>query len=214
MINTNNIDLKNIQNIKKTKRYQLIKPIVSHKIYETHSFNRASKKCYDELKALNMLNVNSFTIRDIDTNAMFTFKIHDDTKQIVQKQLQSTQHTVNSAKQLNSNLKINPTIPDRIDRSDINNLIHINSYSASTGLKQVGSKQQIGGGLFENDPPESLPNVSDQPIQLPLPTIDQGETYKIELLESKVTNHDLRITNLEKELANIKDKREDQCVIC
>lgn len=85
MMNINALNAINNSNIKKSKRYQLIKPIVSHKIYETTSLNKASKKCYSELKGLMQSGGNfsqesvttSFSIRDIDSNEVFSYKIHN-----------------------------------------------------------------------------------------------------------------------------------------
>lgn len=58
------------------KRYQLIKPILSEKIYESSSMLKGAKKCYKEVKNYKIPNADSFTIRDIDTNKTFVFKIH------------------------------------------------------------------------------------------------------------------------------------------
>ena len=57
-------------------RYQLIKPILSDRIHESSSMLKGAKKCYKELKTFNAHNSETFTIRDIDTNKSFVFKIH------------------------------------------------------------------------------------------------------------------------------------------
>ena len=58
------------------KRYQIIKPFISDKIYESSSMKKGSKKCYSEIKEANLDGVANFTIKDIDSNETFIFKIH------------------------------------------------------------------------------------------------------------------------------------------
>jgi hypothetical protein len=57
-------------------RYQLVKPILSDKIYEASSVNKGGKKCYKELKSSHIINASTFTIKNIDTSHTFTFKIN------------------------------------------------------------------------------------------------------------------------------------------
>lgn len=56
-------------------RYQLIKPIVSDKIYETSSLMKGAKKCYGEVKN-SRISAQTFTIKNINSNEIYTFKIH------------------------------------------------------------------------------------------------------------------------------------------
>ena len=58
-----------------TKRYQLIKPIVSDKIYETESLNKAASKCYKEIKLNQIAGASTFTIRNVDTNEYIDFSL-------------------------------------------------------------------------------------------------------------------------------------------
>lgn len=58
------------------KRYQLIKPFLSDKIYETQTLNKAAKQCYKEVKLSNV-KAEEFAIRDIDSAEVFRFKIHN-----------------------------------------------------------------------------------------------------------------------------------------
>ena len=59
------------------KRYQLIKPIISDKIYETSSLIKGAKKCYSEVKNAKICGAKTFTVRDIDSQETFIFKIHN-----------------------------------------------------------------------------------------------------------------------------------------
>jgi hypothetical protein len=58
------------------KRYRLIKPFVSNKIYETRSLKKGAKKCYEEVKMANNPDITSFTLMDIDTRQEFIGQIH------------------------------------------------------------------------------------------------------------------------------------------
>ena len=58
------------------KRYQLIKPIISDKIYETSSLMKGAKKCYSEVKTAKIIGSKTFTMRDIDSQETYIFKIH------------------------------------------------------------------------------------------------------------------------------------------
>ncbi len=55
-------------------QFKLIKPFVSDTIYKTSSINKASKRCYNEVKELN---VNTFTMMNIDTKQSYVYKIHN-----------------------------------------------------------------------------------------------------------------------------------------
>ena len=57
-------------------RYQLIKPIMSDKLYDATSLMKGAKKCYNEVKQSRIENAETFTIRNIDTKEIYTFKIH------------------------------------------------------------------------------------------------------------------------------------------
>jgi len=59
------------------KRYQLIKPIISDKIYETSSLIKGAKKCYNEVKSAKIGGAKTFTVRDIDSQQTYIFKIHN-----------------------------------------------------------------------------------------------------------------------------------------
>lgn len=58
------------------KRYQLIKPFLSDKIYETSTLNKGAKKCYNEVKSSKIIGATEFSVRDIDSYEIFKFKIH------------------------------------------------------------------------------------------------------------------------------------------
>jgi hypothetical protein len=58
------------------KRYQLIRPFISDKLYETNTLNKAAKQCYKEVKMSNV-KTDEFAIRDIDTAEVFRFQIHN-----------------------------------------------------------------------------------------------------------------------------------------
>jgi hypothetical protein len=58
-----------------TKRYRIISPMTTDNIYESGSMFKCAKKCYNELK-LNKINIDQFTIQDIDTSETFTFAIN------------------------------------------------------------------------------------------------------------------------------------------
>lgn len=101
------------------KRYQLIKPVVSHNIYETSSLNRASKKCYRELINLKLKGVETFSIKNIDTDQTYVFKIH---KQFIVPQLEQSHFTNKLINQQN------------ITDVDLTNLIHINSNNSVNSI--------------------------------------------------------------------------------
>ena len=58
------------------KRYQLVKPIVSNKIYEASTLNKAASKCYKEVKLNQIAGASTFTMRNVDTNEITIWKIH------------------------------------------------------------------------------------------------------------------------------------------
>jgi len=58
-------------------RYQLIRPIISNKIYESSSMIKSAKKCYQEVKNAKIVGATTFTIKDIDSHKTFTFQIHN-----------------------------------------------------------------------------------------------------------------------------------------
>jgi hypothetical protein len=57
-------------------RYQLTKPFLSDKVYESSSVLKSAKKCYQEVKKAKLPNIKTFTIKDIDSNKSFIFQIH------------------------------------------------------------------------------------------------------------------------------------------
>lgn len=68
------------------KKYKLVKPFISDKIHTIDNTNysntqpvvKGAKKCYSELKQFNLpSNINTFTIKDIDSNQIFKFKINN-----------------------------------------------------------------------------------------------------------------------------------------
>lgn len=196
--NINNIDLQNIK-INKTRRFQLIKPVISHNIYETTSVKKASKMCFKEVSSFNNPNFKNFTIRDIDTNEMFTYKIHNLVKNVVQTRPQ---------------LRINPTIPE-YDKNDINNLIHINSHS--NGMSLI---PQLGGNP-EEDGKQIVEQI--QEVKQEIEKIEnKEEVNKIDFIEVKLENVNLKIDNMEKKITEIEkiinqrfcEKKEDSCIIC
>lgn len=60
-------------------RYQLIKPFISDQIYESSSLMKGAGKCYNEIKDANINNIQTFTIRNIDSNKKYIFLIHPKT---------------------------------------------------------------------------------------------------------------------------------------
>ena len=67
-----------------SRRYQLIKPFFGTKIYETkmsggekHTMLKCAKKCYRDVKNAKIAGVKTFSIRELDTNQIFTFKINN-----------------------------------------------------------------------------------------------------------------------------------------
>ena len=71
-------------------RYQLVQPYVSDKIYESTSLMSGANKCFNEFKTTHENDFTSyptFTIKDINTNKIYTFKINHtfiDNKNIIQ----------------------------------------------------------------------------------------------------------------------------------
>lgn len=59
-----------------SNHYQLISPIVSNNIYKTSRMMKGAKKCYEELKSHNIKDLETFSIKNRDTNETLTFKIH------------------------------------------------------------------------------------------------------------------------------------------
>lgn len=57
------------------KKYQLIKPFIGDKIYET-TLNKGAKKCYNDVKQRKIPNLTSFDIKEINTGKIYTYKIH------------------------------------------------------------------------------------------------------------------------------------------
>jgi hypothetical protein len=169
-MNINALNVINNSNIKKCKRYQLIKPVVSHKIYETISLNKASKKCYSELKELMQSGGNfsqesvttSFSIRDIDSNEVFSYKIHNP----------------NGFNQNKFNKKQNGFISVE---TDIANLININSTNGG----QVINPQN--GGFNSNSNSNSNKNQKIDII-----------TSKVTLLETDMTQIKAKLAEMDK----------------
>jgi hypothetical protein len=60
----------------KHNRFQLISPIIGNKIYQSSSFNKGAKKCYDELKGCGKNDFNDFTIMNLDNYETFKFAIN------------------------------------------------------------------------------------------------------------------------------------------
>ena len=68
----------------KTKyKYQLIYPIVGNKLYQATSLKGGAKRCYDELKQLDNIESDYFTVMNVDTFETFKFKIHPRKKNIL-----------------------------------------------------------------------------------------------------------------------------------
>jgi len=57
-------------------KFQLIKPFVSDRIYQTSSMNKAAKKCYQEVKEANLTNIDTFTMLNVDTKEKYVYQIH------------------------------------------------------------------------------------------------------------------------------------------
>lgn len=56
-------------------KYQLIHPIVGTRAYQTNSFKKGAKKCYEELKSLDNINTTQFTVLNLDTFQTYKFQI-------------------------------------------------------------------------------------------------------------------------------------------
>lgn len=166
------------------KRYQLIKPIISNNIYETSSFNRASKRCYEEVIRLKISNLQTFTMRNIDTNDIYEFKI----KSIPSTQsTQSTQSIVgnNLLKQnIQNNVNNNfNALENADDIENINNLINLNFSSQSIQNQPIVQQNQ---------------NINNENIK---PT-DQLVNKKIEVIVSEIKNICSRLSRIENHLKN------------
>jgi len=55
-------------------RYRLNYPFEGNKIYQSKSLNRAVKKCYRDFKKLHGSNIGTFTVENMDTNEVYTYK--------------------------------------------------------------------------------------------------------------------------------------------
>lgn len=63
---------------KQTRRYKLVNPYSSEKVYETSSLTKGAKKCYEELKGSPYYyGCNKFTIMDIDDFKKYDFGINN-----------------------------------------------------------------------------------------------------------------------------------------
>jgi hypothetical protein len=64
--------------------YRLVKPYQSNKVYEALTIMHGAGKCYKELKKSNV-NCDSFSIMDINLNAIYDFKLNQKEKMILNK---------------------------------------------------------------------------------------------------------------------------------
>jgi hypothetical protein len=62
-------------------KYQLIYPVVGTRAYLSLSPEKGAKKCYEELKSLNNVDAQYFTVLNIDTYETYKFKIDSDKSQ-------------------------------------------------------------------------------------------------------------------------------------
>ena len=56
-------------------KYQLISPVIGNNLYIASSLKSGAAKCFNDLKQLDVINANYFTIIDIDTFETFKFQI-------------------------------------------------------------------------------------------------------------------------------------------
>lgn len=68
-------------NIKQHK-FQLITPVVGDKIYQTNSFNKGIKKCYNELKSYGSNKYDKFSVIDLTTYKTYEFALNKNKKNI------------------------------------------------------------------------------------------------------------------------------------
>ena len=58
------------------KRFQLIKPFIGEKVYETSSLKKGAKKCYQEFKQSQNNKTNEFSVLNIDTHETYRYKVN------------------------------------------------------------------------------------------------------------------------------------------
>lgn len=157
----------------KINRYKLIKPVISHKIHETTSIKKGSKKCYNELLELKIEGVNTFTVLDVDSQKMFTFKINNPYVG------ESTQKKVDSI--IDANIT-------NFDKDDIASLININEKNSQHN--QNNEFVQNGGNIH------ALENKSDN-----LSNNLSNKLYnKLSMMEADLKVLMMRISNIENKL--------------
>lgn len=194
--------------------------MISHKIYETSSLKKASKKCYSEVKNLKVEGATSFSIRDIDSNEVFQFKIHHP---YVKQNATFVQSGTNG---------INPTIPHTLgrtgdlpefannhsygnnDRNDIANLIHINSCSIPT-MQHDMRRMQLGGKPDGDGQAEQVEQAGQEEGQQQQPVNIEAEvqalSYKVKAIEGKINEHDIKFERLVTLIPQ--PQKEDSCII-
>jgi len=111
-------------------KYQLIHPIVGTRVYKTNSLNKGAKKCYEELKSLNNINSEYFTILNIDTYQTFKFKIN-------KQQLVGGGHNNNNNNNNNINMYLS-NLDARISR--LEDICKVNQ-NHTIGFEHTGSGQ-------------------------------------------------------------------------
>lgn len=89
------------------KRYHLVKPILSDKIYEASTLSRGAKKCFNELKQSGNSNASVFVIRDIDTQQTYIYGIN---KHILTGGADERNVDVDQITYLPENVTVDPTV--------------------------------------------------------------------------------------------------------
>jgi hypothetical protein len=134
------------------KRFQLIKPYVSDKIYETDTMMKGAKKCYKELKdnIINQENITNvpdeFTIMDIESYKKYVFKIN--------KNNTNSNATYNAAYNATYNATGGGINPQNISEKNSNN-----STYAITKLQQLDQRVSNIENILNNK--ESDDNICD-----------------------------------------------------
>ena len=165
-------------------RYQLIKPIVSDKMYETSSLKKASKKCFEEIKSLKIIGLETFTIKNINSNETYTFQIHEPYRYEKQYDQSVMIPTINNIQPINNT---NSPIS-----SSLMNLINLNSCPTMQSEHKEQEIREIQGKQL--DKVDKIDNNIDKKIEVIVFEI-KNMTSRISQLESKLEEKDSQTKN-------------------
>lgn len=119
------------------RKYKIVEPIINNKIYESNSFKKASKRCYNEIKSLKLVNVDKFIMKDIDTNQTYSFKIHTPFIQHIKNTYDDNDliNLINPINDLDNNLNNNITNNTKQENNNENKMIiSINAINSEIKL--------------------------------------------------------------------------------